>query len=71
MAILSKFYERAYALISCLYSIVRGNISLMYLLQTSGLLELRLVISFSTVVMKMLPKATAILVPIAVQCEWR
>ena len=42
-----------------------------YIFQPSGLLELRLVISVSTVLMKILAKATAIFVPLAVPCVVR
>ena len=49
----------------------RENISSIYLFKTRGLLELRLVIYVFTVLMKILAKAAAIFVPIAVPCVWR
>ena len=47
------------------------NISSIYLFQTSGLRALWLRICVSTSDIKMLAKATAILVPMAVSCIWR
>ena len=49
----------------------KQNTSSMNLFHVSGLLTLCLKISFSIDAIKMLAKATAILVPMAVPCVWR
>ena len=49
----------------------KQNTSPMNLFHVSGLLTLCLKISFSIDAIKMLAKATAILVPMAVPCVWR
>ena len=56
---------------SSLFIFQMENISSIYLSQASGFLALRSKICDSTFPIKMLAKATAILVPMAVPCVWR
>ena len=57
--------------ISSLFLIQSENMSSIYRFQTSGRNALWLIISVSTLLMKMLANATAIFVPMAVPCIWR
>ena len=57
--------------ISSLFVSHKQNTSQMNIFHGSGLLTLCLKISFSIDAIKMLAKATAILVPMAVTCVWR
>ena len=57
--------------VSSQFSTMRKLISSMYLLRSRGLVLLRFSISVSTANIKILPKATAIFVPIVVPCVWR
>ena len=57
--------------ISSLFVSYKQNTSSVNLFHVSGLLTLCLKISFSIDAIKMLAKATAILVPMVVPCVWR
>ena len=62
------FNELRYFVLVMIFQI--ENISSIYLFQASGFLALRSRICDSTFPIKMLAKATAILVPMAVPCVW-
>ena len=57
--------------ISSLFMVQGENMSSMYRFQTSGRNALWLIISVSTLLMKMLVNATAIFEPMATPCFWR